>query len=117
MSEHPFHYENAPIILKGKGQIIPHWNLDGNIAGSQPFGSVPHDESLCEDIELVPYGSARLKITHFPKVGVNSVNVVRRTSGAQSGGVKYRSSECSCASCQLILLKVNYKGRGKLHFV
>lgn len=119
MSEHPFHYENAPIILKGKGQIIPHWNLDGNIAGSQPFGSVPHDESLCEDIELVPYGSARLKITHFPKVGVNSVNVVRSDIRCtEEEGVKiqeFRNVVVPPAS--EYLLKVNYKGRGKLHFV
>ncbi len=73
----PFSTENAPIVLKAKGQIIPEWQLDGNIAGPQPFGPTPYDESLVEDIELIPYGCGRLRITHFPKIGEAQETVVR----------------------------------------
>ena len=46
----PFSTENAPIVLKAKGQIIPEWQLDGNIARTAALWSYPYDESLVEDI-------------------------------------------------------------------
>ena len=73
----PFSTDNAPVVLKAKGQIIPEWQLDGNIAGPQPYGPTPYDESLVEDIELIPYGCGRLRITHFPRIGEASDTVVR----------------------------------------
>ena len=73
----PFSVDNAPVTLKGKGQIIPSWTLDGNMAGPQPFGPTPYDESLVEDIELIPYGCGRLRITHFPKIGEPSATIVK----------------------------------------
>lgn len=65
----PFQAETAPIQIKAKGQILPEWTLDGNIAGPQPYGPVAYDSNATEEITLIPYGCGRLRITHFPTLG------------------------------------------------
>ncbi len=71
----PFESESAPVVLHAKGQMISEWKLDGNHAGNQPIGGVPRQTGAECDIELVPYGAARLKVTHFPRID-DSVNYV-----------------------------------------
>ncbi len=77
IAEQPFTAENAPISLYAMGQTVPEWKLDGNHAGAQPFGGVLPDETAQREIELIPYGAARLKITHFPRITDDPVTIRR----------------------------------------
>ena len=89
----PFSAENAPISIKAKGQILPEWTLDGNIAGPQPYGPIAYDKSRLEDITLIPYGCSRLRITHFPTLGdeIQTGEVVRTESNTViRNGVTYQ---------------------------
>ncbi len=63
----PFVAKDAPVKLAGKGRRIPEWGLEMNSAGTPPHSPVSSSEPL-EDIKLVPYGSARLRIAEFPVV-------------------------------------------------
>lgn len=61
--------QDAPLVLKAKGVILPGWQIVNNSAGPTP-GS-PVDLALIEpasfeEIELVPYANARLRISEFP---------------------------------------------------
>ncbi len=61
----PFKQEDAPIILKAKGKMIPDWILEKNSAGETPISPVVSHQPTV-DLELIPYGSTRLRITEFP---------------------------------------------------
>ncbi len=72
----PFDSNETPNVIHACGQIVPEWKLDGNHSGTQPFNGVLKDsDSLCE-IDLIPYGAARLKITHFPRIGDGGINLL-----------------------------------------
>ena len=61
--------QNPPIMLKAKGKLIPGWVLENNNAGLTPqspvilTGDVP-----VVDIELVPYASAKLRLSEIPVI-------------------------------------------------
>ncbi|MEO7767250.1 MAG: beta-L-arabinofuranosidase domain-containing protein [Ferruginibacter sp.] len=64
----PFTLEAVPIILKAKGKIIPEWILDKNgLCDILPQSPVVVSTKE-QQIELVPMGAARLRITSFPVV-------------------------------------------------
>ncbi|HYF83319.1 MAG TPA: beta-L-arabinofuranosidase domain-containing protein [Clostridia bacterium] len=67
MEYQPFELTNAPVKLICKAKKIPEWTLEYNSAGEPPFSPVFSSEAE-ENIELVPYGSARLRITQFPYI-------------------------------------------------
>ncbi|MBM3702308.1 MAG: hypothetical protein FJW63_04845, partial [Actinobacteria bacterium] len=61
----PFDARQVPVFLKGKACRIPQWIEEMNSAGTLPISPVTTSE-LTEDVTLVPYGSARLRIAEFP---------------------------------------------------
>lgn len=64
----PFTNDNAPIVLKTKGRQIPAWGLDQHwLCGILPESPVT-STSPVTDLELVPMGGARLRISSFPVI-------------------------------------------------
>ncbi len=64
----PFTHEGAPIMIKAKGKRIPDWKMDeNNLIEELPQSPVTTGEAV-EEINLIPMGAARLRITSFPVV-------------------------------------------------
>jgi len=63
----PFAQETAPVVLHVKGREVPEWQFADNSAGETPTSPIKTGHPVT-DLELVPYGSARLRITEFPVV-------------------------------------------------
>jgi len=61
----PFENSAAPVVLRARGRLLPSWSLEDHSAGETPKSPVESSEPLA-DLELVPYGSTRLRITEFP---------------------------------------------------
>ena len=61
----PFALDASPVTLTTRGAHVNGWELEGAQAGPVPFGPV-RDVGPVMQITLVPYGSARLRITEFP---------------------------------------------------
>jgi len=57
--------EFAPIEIKVKGRRIPEWGMVMNSAGPVPQSPVKSNEPI-EELTLIPYGCAKLRITEFP---------------------------------------------------
>ena len=65
IGEYIYGAEHAPIELKVKGRRIPEWELVDNQAGPLPQSPVKSNEPV-EELTLIPYGCAKLRITEFP---------------------------------------------------
>jgi hypothetical protein len=65
VGENPFSPEGAPIIARVKGRLLPEWILEKNAAAPPPQSPVTSDQPL-EELVLIPYGAAKLRITEFP---------------------------------------------------
>lgn len=65
----PFTPDAAPVVVKASGKQIPEWTLDeyGLVAPLQP--SPVRVEGPTVDLELIPMGCARLRISAFPVIG------------------------------------------------
>jgi hypothetical protein len=63
----PFATEQAPVILRVKGRAIPEWQLAANSAGDTPPSPV-RVQTPDQSLELIPYGSTRLRISEFPVI-------------------------------------------------
>jgi hypothetical protein len=63
----PFTPEGAPIVLKVKARRVPAWKEDGKMVGRVP-ASPAAGEGPAEEVELIPMGCARLRISSFPVV-------------------------------------------------
>ncbi len=62
--------DEAPVILYVRGKRIPEWQLKNNSADDPPLGPVKSAETE-EELILVPYGSARLRISEFPVIKID----------------------------------------------
>lgn len=61
----PFSPEGAPVVARVQGRRVPGWDIERNAAGPLPISPVQSDEPL-EDLTLIPYGCAKLRVTEFP---------------------------------------------------
>ena len=61
----PFTPEGAPIVLRAMARRVPGWKEEGRMAGLVPPSPAAGEGSV-EEIELIPMGCARLRISVFP---------------------------------------------------
>lgn len=67
VGERPFSPEGAGVEAKAKGRRLPHWKLEHGWAGETPVGPQASNEPI-EDLTLLPYGCAKLRVTEFPRL-------------------------------------------------
>ncbi|MGH9628363.1 MAG: beta-L-arabinofuranosidase domain-containing protein, partial [Bryobacteraceae bacterium] len=65
IGEYPFSASGAPVELHVKGRRLPQWGMQDGSAAPPPQSPVSSSETL-ETLTLIPYGSAKLRITSFP---------------------------------------------------
>jgi len=63
----PFRSEAPPVVLKARARRVPGWQAEGRMAGPVP-ASPAEAAGPVEEIELIPMGCARLRISSFPTV-------------------------------------------------
>jgi DUF1680 family protein len=68
MGEQPFSPEGAPVRAKARARKVAGWGLEKNAAGPPPKSPVQGEGEVVE-VELVPYGAAKLRVTEFPVTG------------------------------------------------
>ena len=64
----PFDRLNAPVRIKARARPLPEWQLVDSSAGPVPEGS--RTAGPAEEVTLVPYGCARLRVTELPEVSL-----------------------------------------------
>ncbi len=67
VSSMPFAQSTAAVTLRVRGRVIPSWTLVDNSAGETPASPAAAQGPIVE-LELIPYGCTRLRITEFPTV-------------------------------------------------
>ena len=65
IGDFPFSADGAPVEIMTEGRRLPDWKLVDGSAGPMPVSPVSSQEPV-ETLTLIPYGSAKLRITAFP---------------------------------------------------
>jgi len=69
--------KDAAVVITTRGMKIPGWGIRNNSADIPPLSPVKPEGST-EVIQLVPYGSAKLRITEFPVIDVAQIEDIIR---------------------------------------
>jgi len=56
---------NAPVVITAQARQLPTWGMNGASAAPPPQSPVKTKNRI-EEVHLIPYGSAKLRITEFP---------------------------------------------------
>jgi hypothetical protein len=65
IADQPFSGQSPPLSLRGRGRTVAKWGLADNSAGPLPESPVRTDAPE-EEVALIPYGCARLRVTEMP---------------------------------------------------
>jgi uncharacterized protein len=66
VSENPFSRKQPPVSLQVKARKLPAWIAEDGAANPLPQSPVAIDQPV-EDLTLIPYAAAKLRITAFPQ--------------------------------------------------
>ncbi|WP_343277439.1 family 43 glycosylhydrolase, partial [Ligaoa zhengdingensis] len=116
----PFTVQNAPVKIKVTGQTIPQWEVMGNVVPEPPYSPIAADTSLQKEIELIPYGCGRLRITQIPTIGeapaggVTTRTVATATTKTQDGEKVVEFDNVMVRNADSYTLKIHYTGSGSL---
>jgi hypothetical protein len=67
VGETPFSAEGAGVVATVRGRRLPRWQLAHGWAAETPVG-IQESKEPVEELTLVPYGCAKLRVTEFPRV-------------------------------------------------
>ena len=59
--------QDVPLIIRMKARKVENWGMNGANAGDVPLNPVTSPETETT-VELIPYGSSRLRIAEFPVI-------------------------------------------------